>query len=108
MKKAIQLSTAVFIATVIFSACAHKAVPTAAPVVVATTPEPVIASAIQGEKVYTASCGRCHELKNPASYTADQWGPIMKSMAAKAKLTSAEKADAMAYVVKNAKAVKLW
>jgi mono/diheme cytochrome c family protein len=61
------------------------------------------ASVIEGEKTYKASCGRCHGLKDPASYTAKEWEPIMKSMAPKAKLSEQETSNVMAFVVNNAK-----
>jgi len=45
-------------------------------------------------------------LKAPANYTSNQWRPIMNDMAGKAKLTTDEKANVLAYVINNAKASK--
>ncbi|QCX53209.1 hypothetical protein [Elizabethkingia sp. JS20170427COW] len=42
------------------------------------------------KKLYEAKCNTCHELPEPTAYTAEQWVPIMKSMAAKAKMTEQE------------------
>jgi cytochrome c5 len=104
------------VATIIFSACnqskkiAANPVPatntatlvTSAPVLVAESKT----SIVEGEKIFTTKCGRCHDLKAPANYTSNQWRPIMNDMAGKAKLTTDEKANVLAYVINNAKASK--
>ncbi|RYZ00048.1 MAG: hypothetical protein EOO11_02950 [Chitinophagaceae bacterium] len=56
-----------------------------------------------GHQVYNAKCGRCHNLKDPAHYTAERWVPILKSMAPKARLSEDETAQVAAYVNANAK-----
>lgn len=57
----------------------------------------------EGQKIYNASCGRCHELHSPGEYTETEWQPIMRSMARKAKLGDNEKEMVLAYVNANAK-----
>lgn len=56
-----------------------------------------------GEKLYTARCGKCHELHKPEEFTASEWPSILRSMAPKAKLNQSMKDMVMAYVTANAK-----
>jgi len=81
--------------------CSHKTVPakTETSSIAMTTS----GDAIEGKATFTEKCGRCHGLKDPANYTVAQWGPILSSMAIKAKLDDTEKANVMAYVQANAK-----
>jgi mono/diheme cytochrome c family protein len=51
-----------------------------------------------GKETFKAKCGRCHELKNPADYTAVKWVKLVDWMAPKAKLSAAEKDNVLAYV----------
>ena len=110
MKKTTQSPLAIAVIVIAFSACTHKAVPNT-PVGVSSAPVEIgIGTSennafAEGERIYTASCGRCHRLKNPASYTAVQWVPILDDMARKAKLSAAEKTNVAAYLNKNARAV---
>ncbi len=98
-----------------FTACNHKSVPSTS--VPAETQKSTVAvqptetsvkptDAEHGQKVYEASCGRCHGLKNPSEFTVSEWRPIMNSMSRKANLTASDKADVLAYVIKNAKSAK--
>lgn len=57
----------------------------------------------EGEKLYTARCGKCHELHKPEEFTASEWPSILRSMAPKAKLNQSMKDMVMAYVTANAK-----
>lgn len=96
----------------LMTACSKKTVP------VSSTPQPTEnkttvqaapafkADPEEGMKVYQSSCGRCHDLKNTAEYTSEEWRPIMNSMAKKARLTDSQKAQVLAYVTQNAKAAK--
>lgn len=100
--------------------CAKKNVPTAgktsaqAPALVVPAPDATKIDsasatlspekmAMLGHDTYTAKCGRCHELKKVDNYTATEWNPILASMAVKARLNEAEKANVLAYVHTNAK-----
>lgn len=60
----------------------------------------------QGQKIYTAQCGRCHELHRPDEYTVGQWKPILHRMADKAKLSPEEKLQVMTYLSHQARSVK--
>jgi cytochrome c5 len=72
-----------------------------------TPPVPANATDIvAGEKIYTSSCGRCHDLKEPVQYTVAEWRPIMDKMAYKANLNTSEKINVLAYVIRNAKPAK--
>lgn len=80
-------------------ACAHKLTPANPSVNPSTTTKEVE----EGHALYTAKCGRCHNLKNPTKYTTSEWTPLMKRMAPKARLTEAETAQVTAYVMAYAK-----
>jgi len=56
-----------------------------------------------GKTIYETKCTRCHGMKRTASYTANRWDGILKSMAPKARLTETETEQVTAYVRANAK-----
>ena len=109
MKHTKSIFAIAFTAIIILTACSHKSTPTAA-----AAPKEAPAqfnmmtaaagpSVVEGEKVYVAKCGQCHDLIKPSEHNAKEWTSIMKSMAVKAKLNDVEKADVMAFVAKGAK-----
>ena len=110
MKSSKSIFAIAFTTIVILTACSHKSTPTAAAapkakeapaqfnMMSAASP-----SVIEGEKVYNAKCGKCHDLKKPSEYNAKEWTSIMRSMAVKAKLNNVEKSDVMAFVANGAK-----
>ena len=110
MKSTKSIFAIVFTAIVILTACSHKSTPTAAvaPQQQAPVQFNMMAAAspsvIEGEKVYNAKCGKCHDLKKPSEYNAKEWTSIMRSMAPKAKLNEEERSNVMAYVENGAKA----
>ena len=116
MRIAYRFFSFALVATISFTACNHSKNIAAKPgpaintaTVVTSTPELIAeskTSIVEGEKIFTTKCGRCHSLKAPANYTSNQWRPIMNDMAGKAKLTTDEKANVLAYVINNAKASK--
>ncbi len=57
----------------------------------------------EGKVIYTAKCGKCHDLKDPQTYDAPKWVKIVDWMAPKAKLNATEKENVLAYVSFNAK-----
>jgi len=94
----------------IFS-CAKKTVPTASTDIkvgetikspdetkIATSVNNETAVVAAGHEIFTAKCGRCHDLVKPEKHTATRWVGIMESMAPKAKLNETEKANVLAYV----------
>jgi cytochrome c2 len=95
MKKSI----VILVLIVFIVSCSHKTVPTTSVVI----PKPDSPEAIAGKEVFTAKCGKCHELKNPADYTPKKWISIVNEMAPKAKLDDTEKKNVLAYVQSNAK-----
>jgi len=109
MKHTKSIFAIAFTAIVILTACSHKSTPTTA---VAPKEAPAqfnimtasaAPSVVEGEKIYTAKCGRCHDLKKPSEYNAKEWTSIMRRMAIKAKLNDVEKSDVMAFVANGAK-----
>ena len=91
----------VFIIIVAIAACSKKTIPT----IERRTEEPsapvVEVNLAAGEKIYTARCGRCHELFKPSKYTAPRWEPILTTMIPRAGLSGAEAANVRAYVKAN-------
>ena len=117
MRIAYRFFSFALVATFSLTACNHSKniaanpspVNNPSPATNTATPELVTESKIsivEGEKTFTVKCGRCHSLKAPASFTSNQWGPIMNDMAVKAKLTADEKANVLAYVINNARSSK--
>ena len=124
MKKVILLTLA---GTLLLVACSRKVVPAketgaattpkatentgpakgtvTSPVVIATSDAaPNDLSMVEsGKTVYSTKCGRCHDLKNAADYTAERWEKILDEMAPKAKLSDDEKKQVAAYVNANCK-----
>lgn len=56
-----------------------------------------------GSSVYSTKCTRCHAAKDPANYTWNQWGGILKKMIPNAKLTNDEEDYVRAYIKANSK-----
>ncbi|HMG81750.1 MAG TPA: cytochrome c [Ferruginibacter sp.] len=83
----------------IIISCSHKTIPTTAIVI----PKPDSPEAMAGKEVFTAKCGTCHGLKDPADHTAQEWVPIVKEMGKKAKLNDTDKKNVLAYVQSNAR-----
>ena len=108
MKSTKSIFAIAFTAIIILTACSHKSTPTAA-----KTPKQAPAqfnmmtaaapSVVEGDKTYNAKCGKCHDLKKTTEYTANEWKPIMNSMAVKAKLSTDEKSNVLAYVMNGSK-----
>lgn len=62
------------------------------------------AEVVSGNQIFDLKCGKCHDLKAPADFTAAEWIPIMDIMAGKAKLSADEKDQVDSYVKFYAKA----
>lgn len=107
MKKSISFLMICFVAV----ACNPKAVPQSdknlsdKKTEIRISPEKQVILA-QGEALYAASCGKCHDLKDPSRYTVAEWRPIMESMAPKARLNMEQKTDVLTYVISKAKSIK--
>jgi len=54
-----------------------------------------------GYTLYKNSCGACHSLYSPDSYSASNWTSILSSMAPRAGLTSANKTLVYKYVTRG-------
>lgn len=89
---------------VLFFSCKSKAptVKTTSGVEVASGDGPPGSSAediAAGKVLFEERCGRCHRLYEPKEFTKEDWGPILKSMQPKAKLSDAEIGQVEAYIV---------
>lgn len=57
-----------------------------------------------GKEAYEAHCGKCHPLKDPRKWTADQWEKIVPNMSAKVNkkedvLSPEKQEDILRYVI---------
>lgn len=53
----------------------------------------------KGQTIFENSCGKCHDLPNPADHSAQDWVGIMNAMAPKAKLTAEQHEMVYDYIV---------
>jgi hypothetical protein len=52
----------------------------------------------QGARVWAATCTRCHNLRAPSQFTAEQWPVIVNHMRTRANLTRSEAEAVTAYL----------
>lgn len=57
----------------------------------------------KGQSIYENSCGKCHDLPDPAEHSAQDWVGIMNRMAPKAKLTEEQHQIVYEYIVSTKK-----
>lgn len=103
MKRLRLLAILSFGILLLFSSCTKNGVspssssdyvPTAADVTSTAT----LAQLQQGRTLFMNSCGNCHGLPAPDSYSSSNWSNILANMAPRAGLTSAETALVSKYV----------
>jgi mono/diheme cytochrome c family protein len=68
------------------------------PVASDATANATLAELQQGRTIYMNSCGSCHGLNSPDSYSASNWKSIVANMAPKAGLTAAQTTLVTKYV----------
>ena len=54
-----------------------------------------------GKATFTARCNRCHDLPDPAKYSAQRWDGILSIMTFRARLTKEETSNVTAYIKAN-------
>jgi hypothetical protein len=104
MKKAI-LILVVMIG--IIQACTKKSIPTITDRTIdPPKPESPVANVkpdlVIGQRVFTNKCGKCHDLPDPARYTAERWDGILRSMIPRAGISREQEVHLTAYVKSNA------
>ena len=52
-----------------------------------------------GKVLFSNSCAKCHDLPNPKDYNDDEWAPLVKAMAEKAKLNADQEELVYQYVL---------
>lgn len=57
----------------------------------------------EGRKLYIKNCGSCHNLYSPGKYPRYHWEKEMTEMQAEAKITDAESALILKYLLHGAK-----
>lgn len=80
-----------------FAATDTLYVPTTADVTATAT----LAQLQSGHTLYVNSCGACHGLYSPDSYSASNWTSILSNMAPRAGLSSTNKALVYKYVTRG-------
>ena len=93
--------------TVFFADCSPKTgkATTAGSTATASTNAPHYSAeqVAQGQTIYTANCGKCHKLIDPASKSLDKWNAVLPPMIKKAKLSDDQGELVRAYVMSNIK-----
>jgi len=56
-----------------------------------------------GKMFYENSCVRCHSLKVPGNYTAQEWPGILNKMQPKARISDQQKNIILSYLLSEAK-----
>jgi hypothetical protein len=75
----------------LLSACSHAE----------PAPTSLTAPAQEGHRLYLAKCQMCHELIEPTEYTRAQWPQKFSVFAKRAKLSSDEYQEILAYLVES-------
>lgn len=56
------------------------------------------AEPLSGAELWTINCSRCHTARNPAEFTAAQWGTIIFEMRVRANLPAAQARELEKYL----------
>jgi cytochrome c5 len=83
------------------SSCKKVSVTTDAlyiPVAADVTATATLAELQQGRTIFVNSCGQCHELYSPDTYSASNWNSILVNMGPRAGLTAAQTTLVSKYV----------
>lgn len=91
----------------ILQACSKKAMPTISD---RTTDPPKPESPVAnvkpdlaiGQRVFTNQCGKCHDLPDPAKYTAERWDGILRTMIPRAGINRVQEVHVTEYIKTNA------
>lgn len=68
------------------------------PVASDATASATLAELQEGRTIYVNSCGRCHGLYSPNSYSSNSWKGVLSNMAPRAGLSASESALVLKYV----------
>ena len=65
------------------------------------SPKPIAENSkfAEGKNIFENSCAKCHDLPNPKDYNDDEWAPLVKAMAEKAKLNADQEELVYQYVL---------
>ena len=103
MKKFLVIS----ILTLTVLACNKKAIPVITDRTIdPPKPESPVANVkpdlVIGQRVFTNKCGKCHDLPDPAKYTAERWDGILRTMIPRAGISREQEVHVTAYIKANA------
>ena len=54
-----------------------------------------------GKTIFTTRCARCHDLPDPAKYTAERWDGILRTMIPRAGVNRVQEVHVAAYIKAN-------
>lgn len=92
-------ATCAAVITMAFPASAQTPAPdTKAKVKKTTEVAQVKAESLSGAELWTLNCSRCHMARNPAEFTAAQWGTIIFEMRVRANLPAAQARELEKYL----------
>ena len=95
----------VALVTMLFAGCSKNIATSTdtlyTPTVADVTSTATLADLQAGRSVYINSCGRCHGLYSPDSYSASSWKTIVPGMASKAGLSATETTQVTKYVTRG-------
>jgi mono/diheme cytochrome c family protein len=60
----------------------------------------------EGKRIYSEECVTCHVAEPIDNYSAQQWREIIEDMAPKAKLSAAEEAELLRYILSVREGIK--
>jgi len=102
MKKLKLIPVAVVVSLFFITSCQKNVVVPDTTAYVPTTSDvtstATLAQLQQGRTIFVNSCGNCHGLPSPDSYSASNWNIILSNMAPRAGLSSADAALVSKYV----------
>ena len=104
MKKTIFL---LIVVAGIIQACQKKGIPTIADRTIdPPKPESPVANVKPdmeaGKTIFTTRCAKCHDLPDPAKFTADRWDGILRTMIPRAGINRVQEVHITAYIKANA------
>lgn len=80
------------------SSCTATPAPTGTAAAPATGPAVAAAPRKGGAELWAETCSRCHNIRSPSAYSADQWQVIMHDMRLRAQLTGQEQRQILEFL----------
>ena len=99
------LLMAMAILAVLLASCSKNLTANTDSMYVPTTTDVTVSASLSdlqaGRSIFINSCGRCHSLYSPDSFSASNWKSIIPGMASRTGLTSVQASQVLKYVTKG-------